>query len=460
MSKKRIILSGFKMATVGHTAVGLWRHPGNQAYRYKELSYWIETAKTLEAGKFDCLFVADSLGLFDTYEGKPDVALKHGIQTPVNDPLLAVSAMAAATKRLGFATTVSATYEQPYTFARKMTTLDHLTEGRVGWNIVTSGLDSAARNLGLEQQIGHDERYDRADEFMTVVYKLWEGSWEDGAVVMDRAGSVFVDPTKVHYVGHSGKYFTVPDAFLSEPSIQRTPALFQAGASTAGRAFAAKHAEVIFLSDTRPDATRRIVADVRRQASESGRDPQSVKFVSGATVVTGRTDEEALAKYKEYTSHLSIEGTLSRYSGLMQLDFSKMDLDAPIEYVQTDGLRSVLEQFTRGDRTRTWTPRQIAQQLTTSLGGTSIVGSPSTIADKMEQWIEDADVDGFNIGDYMPLQTFPEFIEFVVPELQRRGRVWQSYEGSTLRESIYGAGQVRVRGDHPAASFSWTRCKS
>jgi alkanesulfonate monooxygenase SsuD/methylene tetrahydromethanopterin reductase-like flavin-dependent oxidoreductase (luciferase family) len=173
---KRIHLYALKQSTVGHTAVGLWRHPNSQAARYKDLDYWVDTAKTLEQGRFDGLFIADALGVLDVYAGSADETLRHGVQTPTNDPLMSISAMAAATSRLGFAVTVSTSYELPYAFARKMTTLDHLSKGRIGWNIVTSALESAARNLGLTAQIPHDERYAIAEEFMEVVYRLWEST--------------------------------------------------------------------------------------------------------------------------------------------------------------------------------------------------------------------------------------------------------------------------------------------
>jgi FMN-dependent oxidoreductase (nitrilotriacetate monooxygenase family) len=199
---RRIRFNGFKCSTVAHTTAGLWRHPNSQSHRYKELSFWIELAKTLERGKFDSLFVADALGVLDIYRGSPDQTLREGLQTPTDDPLLAVSAMAAATQHLGFGITVASLYELPYLFARKMTTLDHLTDGRIGWNIVTSALDSAARNLGRDEQIPHDERYAVTDEFMEVVYRLWEGSWEEDAVVHDRASGTYADPAKVHAIGH------------------------------------------------------------------------------------------------------------------------------------------------------------------------------------------------------------------------------------------------------------------
>jgi long-chain alkane monooxygenase len=450
---KRIHLNAFKMAGVGHTAIGLWRHPDNQASRYKDLDYWIETAKTLERGKFDSLFIADFPGIYDTYKRSPDAALKDAIAVPLNDPLLAVSAMAAATRHLGFGITVSTTYEQPYSFARKMTTLDHLTKGRIGWNIVTSATESAARNLGLDQQVPHDERYRMADEFMEVVYKLWEGSWEDDAVVMDRDTGVYVDPAKVHAIGHHGKYYKVPDPFLCEPSPQRTPTLFQAGASSAGKAFAAKHAEAIFLVDPTIAGMAKFVKDVRALAAERGRDPASLKFMAGVSIVTAPTDEEAEAKFRDLIRHISVEGTLARQSALMQLDFGSIDIDKPLEYVETDGIRSFLERFTKNDPNRVWTPRQVAEKMAQSLGALTIVGSPGTVADRLEAAMEEADLDGFNLYDHMPLSTMPDFVDLVVPELQRRGRVWSDYAGATLREHISETGDPHLAADHGGVAY-------
>jgi FMN-dependent oxidoreductase (nitrilotriacetate monooxygenase family) len=450
---RRIHLHALRQSTVGHTAVGLWRHPDSQAHRYRELGFWLETARILERGRFDALFIADALGPLEVYQGRVDAALRDGVQTPTDDPLLAISAMAAVTDRLGFAVTVSSSYERPYQFARKMTTLDHLTGGRIGWNIVTSALDSAARNLGLERQVPHDERYAVAEEFMEVVYKLWESSWHDDAVVHDVEAGMFIDPSRVRAIAHAGRYFQVPGIALSEPSAQRTPALYQAGTSPAGKAFAARHAEGVFLSTYSPALARGMVRDVRARAREAGRDPQSLKFLAIATVIVADTEESARAKHADYARYASVEGSLARYSALMQIDFSTLDPDLPLEYAETEGIRGVVEAFTRRDPTRQWTPRQIGEFVAVSGGGPLFVGSPQQIADELERWMDEAEVDGFNIADPVPPATLRDFVDLVVPELQRRGRVWIDYEGHSLRESLLGAGQVRIRDDHPAAGY-------
>jgi FMN-dependent oxidoreductase (nitrilotriacetate monooxygenase family) len=449
----RLLLHGLRQSTVGHTSAGLWRHPDSKAHEYRELDHWIETAQILERGRFDALFIADALGPLEVYQGRPDAALRDGIQTPTDDPLLLISALAAATRHLGFAVTVSSTYERPYQFARKMTTLDHLTKGRIGWNIVTSALDSAARNLGLDEQIPHDERYAIADEFMEVVYKLWEGSWEDDAVVRDASSGVFADPAKVHAIAHEGQYYRVPGIALSEPSVQRTPVLYQAGTSPAGKAFAARHAEGVFLSTYKPEMARRLVDDIRGLAQQHGRDPQSLKFFSIATVIVADTDAAAQRKHDDYASYASIEGGLARWSALMHIDFSELDVDEPLEYAETEGIRGMVEVFTRLDPTRTWTPRAIAEFVGVGGGGPVFVGSPATVADRIEEWVEISGVDGFNIADPVPPVTFRDFVDLAVPELQRRGLVWTEYEGETLRERFHGVGQTRARSDHPATAY-------
>jgi len=454
VSRRKIIhLNAFDMTCVGHQSPGLWRHPDDQSHRYHDLGYWTDLAKLLEKGRFDSLFIADVLGVYDVYQDSADAAIREAAQVPVGDPLLAVSAMAAVTAHLGFGVTVSTTYEQPYNLARKFTTLDHLTQGRIGWNVVTSYLDSAARNLGLDRQVPHDERYARADEFLEVCYKLWEGSWEDNAVRRDKRAGVFTDPAKVHPVGHKGRYYTVPGIFLSEPSPQRTPLIFQAGSSASGLEFAARHAEAVFFSETRPEVLKPKVKKIRDAAARMGRDPASLTMIPLLTVVTAATDAEARVKYADYRRYASYDGALALYGGWSGLDLSGYDPDQPLRYVETEAVRSAVEGFTTADPDREWTPREIARFLGLGGRGAVVVGGPATVADEMERWVEVADVDGFNLAYVITPGTFADVIEHVVPELQRRGIYRTGYDGTTLRENFLGAGQRRLRDDHPGAAF-------
>ncbi len=454
MTKKRIRFNAFDMTCIIHQSPGLWAHPTDQSTRYNDLNYWIDLAKLLERGKFDGLFIADVLGVYDTYQNSHDASVRRAMQVPVHDPLMQVSAMAAATEKLGFGITVSATYEQPYALARRFSSLDHLTRGRIAWNIVTSYLDGAARNLGMDRQMSHDERYDLAAEVVDVCYKLWEGSWEDDAVVADRKTQIYADPEKVHTIDHKGKYFSVPGIHLSEPSPQRTPVIWQAGTSTKGRAFAAQHAEAVFTVAPTAEILRTYVDDIRAVAANHGRDPQSVKIYTEIATVVAPSDAEAQAKYEEFLTWADYEGALAFYAGITGIDLSTLDPDQPLEYVETDSARFALEIFSKADPTRTWTPREVANFVSIGAMGPVLIGSPQTIANELERWIDDADIDGFNIAYVTTPGTFEDFIDQVVPELQVRGRYWTDYdESDTLRERIYEPGQKRVRDDHPAAVY-------
>ncbi|WP_165066580.1 NtaA/DmoA family FMN-dependent monooxygenase, partial [Marisediminicola senii] len=286
---KQLIVNLFEMNTVSHITHGLWRLPDNNRHRFTDIEYWTELAQLLESGGIDGVFLADVVGAYDTFRGGLDTALEQGLQLPSNDPLLVIPAMAAVTKGLGFGVTFSTTYEPPFSFARRMSTLDHLTKGRVGWNIVTSYLPNAARNFGLDGEIDHDRRYALADEYLDVVYKLWEGSWDDDAVIRDAAAGVYTDPTKVRYINHVGSNFRVAGPHLSQPSPQRTPVLYQATGSPAGIEFAGRHAEIVFTGGRTADDYRRNAQQMRDAAVRHGRRADDVRVIVQAGVVGGRT---------------------------------------------------------------------------------------------------------------------------------------------------------------------------
>ncbi|MDT0166599.1 LLM class flavin-dependent oxidoreductase [Actinotalea sp. AC32] len=453
MSKKRIVLNAFDMTCVTHQSAGTWRHPDSRAWDYNTLEYWTGLARLLERGRFDSLFIADVVGVYDVYRDTVAASLTDAVQVPVNDPFFQVPAMAAVTEHLGFGVTCALTYEQPYAVARKFSTLDHLTGGRIAWNVVTGYLNSAAINLGFDKQMGHDARYDLADEFLDVTYKLWEGSWDDDAVVRDKERGVFTDPTKVHPIGHKGEYYSVPGIHLCEPSPQRTPVIFQAGASPRGREFAAKHGEGVFISPATTAQARAIADDVRARAEENGRSRDSVKIFTLVTVITAPTDEEAHEKFREYLSYASAEGALALYGGWTGVDFSQLDPDQPLEEVENDSLRSALTMLTTIDPNRAWTPRDVVEQRSIGGLGPVIVGSPTTVADELERWVDEGDVDGFNFAYAITPGTFEDLVDLVVPELQRRGRARTEYDGTTLRENLYGRGRVLAEDTHPARRY-------
>lgn len=437
---KKISFNAFEMNCIAHQSPGLWRHPQDRSVEYKDLEYWTDLAQILERGFFDGIFIADVLGIYDVYHQSAKHALTGAIQVPVNDPLQIVPAMAAVTKHLGFGVTTSISFEHPYPFARRISTLDHLTKGRVGWNIVTSYLESGSKNLGLKTQVNHDNRYDIADEYLEVLYKLWEGSWEEGSVLRDRESGIFADHKKVHPIQHEGKYFTVPGIHICEPSPQRTPVLYQAGASSRGQKFASQNAECVFIAAPSKIATKKVVQGIRQKLAQEGRDPYSVKIYALLSIVTDETDAKAQAKFKEYQSYGSYDGALTLLSGWSGVDFSQYQPTDKVEYIQTNAIQSLLDSYVNADPERVWTIEEIANWNSLGGNGPVLVGSAETVSDALQQWVEDTDVDGFNLAYILAHQTFADVVEFIVPELQKRGVYQTSYAQGTLREKLFGAG--------------------
>nr|EIL2146823.1 LLM class flavin-dependent oxidoreductase [Acinetobacter baumannii] len=432
--------NAFEMNCIAHQSPGLWRHPQDRSVEYKDLEYWTDLAQILERGFFDGIFIADVLGIYDVYHQSAEHALTGAVQVPVNDPLQIVPAMAAVTKHLGFGVTTSISFEHPYPFARRISTLDHLTKGRVGWNIVTSYLESGSKNLGLKTQVNHDNRYDIADEYLEVLYKLWEGSWEEGSVLRDRESGIFADHKKVHPIQHEGKYFTVPGIHICEPSPQRTPVLYQAGASSRGQKFASQNAECVFIAAPSKIATKKVVQGIRQKLVQEGRDPYSVKIYALLSIVTDETDAKAQAKFKEYQSYGSYDGALTLLSGWSGVDFSQFQPTDKVEYIQTNAIQSLLDSYVNADPERVWTIEEIANWNSLGGNGPVLVGSAETVSDALQQWVEDTDVDGFNLAYILAHQTFADVVEFIVPELQKRGVYQTSYAQGTLREKLFGAG--------------------
>jgi alkanesulfonate monooxygenase len=322
----------------------------------------------------------------------------------------------------------------------------------VGWNIVTGYLDSAARGMGMAQQVAHDDRYDVAEDYMQATYKLWEASWEDGAVLRDRERRVFADPTRIHRIRHEGKFYRVDAIHLCEPSPQRTPVLYQAGASASGRAFAAQHAECVFINGPSQQVVEPQVADIRRRAAGFGRDPADLLIFTLMTVITGRTESEAHAKHAEYRRYVDHEAALALFSGWTGVDFAKYKPDDELRYVETEAMRSALESFTSADPNRIWTVRELAEHVAIGGRGPLLIGSPAQVADTLISWVQTTGIDGFNLAYAVTPESFEDFVELVVPELQRRGAYKRDYRPGTYREKLFGRGP-HIAPPHPAAQY-------
>jgi FMN-dependent oxidoreductase (nitrilotriacetate monooxygenase family) len=463
---KQWILNAFAMQSPSHLNPGLWKAPDDNGPRYNDLSAWISLAQKLEAAKFHALFFADVLGGYDVYRGPSNLTptIPAGAQFPINDPLYSIPALAAATTTLGFGVTSSTTYEPPYALARKFSTVDHLTNGRVAWNIVTSYLDSAARNFPVNSQIQvpHDTRYALAHEYLDVCYKLWEGSWRDDAThARYKLAGNYADPSGVRQIEHVGPHFTVPGPHLCEPSPQRTPFLFQAGTSSAGRTFAAQHAEAVFLNGHAPHLVRPSVDSIRAQAESLGRPRDAVKIVAGLLVIVDESDEKAQAKFEALTRYGDAEGALALFGGWSGIDLAAYGDDEDFRFVESKAVQSMVNHWAAtvpGLGDVAWTKARIAEFLLMGGNGAKIVGSARTVADELERWVAEADVDGFNLSFATNPGTFDDIIEFLLPELRRRGVFWDDYKipGGTLRETYTGEkGQRRLPESHRGAKFVW-----
>jgi len=450
---RQIRFNAFDMNCVAHQSSGLWRHPDDRSASYTDLGYWTELAKLLEKGRFDGIFLADVLGTYDVYGGTNEAAIRNGAQIPVADPLLVIPAMAYVTEHLGFGVTAGTAYEHPYPFARRMSTLDHLTKGRVGWNVVTGYLPSAARNMGNQDQLEHDDRYDHADEYLEVLYKLWEGSWQDDAVERNAETGVFTDPKKVHSINHAGKHFTVPGIHLAEPSPQRSPVIYQAGASSRGIAFAAGNAEAIFVAASTKAGLKETVGKIRDALEAAGRDRYAAKIYTLLTIITDETSEKAQAKYLDYLSYASEEGALVFMSGWMGVDLSQYALDEPIGNVKSNAIQSTVANFQAANHDGSeWTVGDIARAGAIGGLGPFIVGSGVEIADQLEDWAAETDVDGFNLAYAITPGTFEDVVTWVVPELQKRGVYPTEYAEGSLRQKLHGRGD-RLPDEHRGAGY-------
>jgi len=410
---------------------GAWRYPGalpDANFNFPAIKRFIQT---LEAAKFDAFFMADHLAVLNM----PVNALKRSHTVTSFEPFTLLSALAAVTDRIGLMATASTTYDSPYHIARRFASLDHISGGRAGWNIVTTSNPDAALNFGLEEDMDHDARYRRAREFYDVVTGLWD-SFADDAFVRDVASGVYFDPDRMHVLGHKGEHLSVRGPLNIARPVQGWPVIIQAGASEAGRQLAAETAEVVFAAGAHLDAAKAFYADVKGRARAAGRDPDHIKILPGAFVVVGDTVEEARAKRADLDSLVHYDSGIGSLNSALNYDVSGFDPDGPLPEVPlSNASHSARDRIVALAEREGLTIRQLAARVG-SYGGLAFVGTPATIAEEMERWLYEGGSDGFNIMfPYLP-GGLDDFARRVVPELQRRGLFRTEYEGETLRENL------------------------
>jgi len=428
MAKRQLKLGAFMRPVSIHT--GAWRYPGatpDANFNFSALKRYIQT---LEKAKFDAFFMADHLAVLNM----PVNALKRSHTVTSFEPFTLLSALAAVTDRIGLMATASTTYDEPYHIARRFASLDHISGGRAGWNIVTTANPDAALNFGLEEDVDHDERYVRAREFYDVVTGLWD-SFADDAFVRDVDAGVYFDPARMHVLNHKGKHLSVRGPLNIARPVQGWPVIIQAGASEAGRQLAAETAEVVFAASTDLAAGKAFYADVKGRMAKAGRDPDGMKILPGAFVVVGDSLEEAIAKRAKLDSLVHYDSGIGTLNSMLGFDVSGYDPDGPLPDIpQTNASQSARDRVVQAAQ-RGLTIRQLAQRVG-SYGGLAFVGTPQTIADEMQRWLDEEGSDGFNIMfPYLP-EGLDDFVDKVVPELQRRGLFRTEYEGATLRENL------------------------
>ncbi|PRB80019.1 LLM class flavin-dependent oxidoreductase [Pseudomonas sp. MYb185] len=434
MTQRKLRLGAFIMATGHHIAA--WRHPGSQIDSGVNIDHYIEVAKIAEKGLFDQVFVADSPGL--SYRGKDQESFSRQGRVSHFEPVTLWSALAAVTKHIGFVATASTTYEDPYLLARKFASLDHISKGRAAWNVVTTAAQNVHGNFGLNQHPDPATRYEKAHEFVEVVKGLWD-SFEDDAFIRDAESGVYFDPAKLHTLNHEGKHFKVKGPLNLERPPQGYPVIVQAGSSEDGRELAAATAEAIFTAWNTLEEAQAFYQDVKSRLAKYGRKPEQLLILPGISPVVGRTQEEAEAKWKALQDliHPSVGlGTIAHF--WPDEDLSKWDLDALPPYYPTPpaGINSRQHLVIELAQRERFTVRQLYQYLAGARGHWVVVGTPEKIADEIQSWFENGAADGFNVMPPVLPESLNDFVELVIPELQRRGLFRTEYEGTTLRENL------------------------
>ncbi|WP_217159745.1 LLM class flavin-dependent oxidoreductase [[Mycobacterium] fortunisiensis] len=438
MRTDQMSLVAFMQAGSTSVYAGSWRHPATE-HGYLDASYYAKIGRQLEEGCFDLMFFDDRLAMPGIYGGSVAEAVRYGARPVKLDLSVILGVLAQTTSHIGLGATYSTTYYAPFHVARTFATLDHLSRGRAAWNVVTSVNDSEAQNFGIESHLGHDERYDRADEFLDVVAGLWD-TWEDDAIAHDRVSGRYADPTKVHELGHVGRYFSARGPLTVPRTPQGRPVILQAGSSGRGREFASRWADLIFTGDPGIDVARSHYADQKQRVADSGRDPASVRICPMAYAVVGESESHAKEREDMFLNDLvDPMASLTLLSELMNYDFAQHDLDDPVTddlIASVSGIRGLVQNLRAHIGGDTVTVRDLAGHRATLLQGPRFVGTGRQVADQMEEWFTSGACDGFVMAATHSPGSYEDFVRMVVPELQHRGLFRTAYTGSTLRDHL------------------------
>ncbi|MNZ44662.1 Nitrilotriacetate monooxygenase component A [compost metagenome] len=433
MSQRQLALNAFILPTGHHIAA--WRRADVPEHANHDFAEYVRVAKAAEAAKFDAVFVSDSVAAASGNGGSSLEELALTARGTRLEPFTLLAALAAVTERIGLIGTVSTTYNEPYHLARKFASLDWISGGRAGWNLVTSSAPAEALNFNQDALPEHGERYQRAEEFLDVVQGLWD-SWEDDAFVHDKASGQFFDPAKLHVLNHQGPYYKVKGPLNVARSPQGYPVLVQAGSSDAGKEIAARTAEAIFTAHQSLESAQAFYADVKGRLARYGRSPEELKILPGILAIVGRTEEEAQAKYQQLQELIHPQVGLSLLSGMIGADLSGYDLDGPVpqDLPETNGGKSRQALLLDLAARENLSIRELYLRIAGARGHWTVVGSASQVADQIQLWFENGAADGFNVMPPWLPGGLEDFIELVVPELRRRGLFREEYAGSTLRE--------------------------
>jgi long-chain alkane monooxygenase len=454
---KRMIFTLLVMNAIGHNFHGSWRHPQARNREFKTLDLWVDLAKRAEQAKVDSFFFTDVMGVQGEYNGSRDIVFEMAMNVPIGDCTMLIPAMAHQTTDIGFLYTSSVISHHPFTFARAVSTLDHATDGRIGWNIVTSANEKAFRNLGVPSGLSHGDRYAWAKEYVDVAYKLWEGSWDVDAIVNDPATGVYTDPSKVHDINHKGERYCVEGFNLMEPSPQRTPVLAQAGGSPAGLDFASSHAELMFLSAMTLETIAQQVGSVRELASSRGRRDGDIKFLQGMQFIIGSTDEEAYRHWGELEEYRSPEAQTAYFASLSGMDLGRYDPATPLEDI-LDVMPGIRGAFLSIINAWPASAKPTIKDFLTSMTLPQIVaGSPETIANRLLEY-QSAGVDGVQVMNALLPGCYDDFFDHLVPVLQEKGLMQKEYRPGTLRQKLFDVDSPHISDRHPAYGYRGMFC--